>query len=311
MIKNFIRLLSPAKVNLYLKIINKRKDNYHNIFSIFHTINLYDEIYIKENKFDKFQLKIVDELSKKLSKKEKEKYSELIKCDEKNLIFKALNKMRTKYKINKFYEIKLLKRIPIGGGLGGGSSNAAQIIKFINKYEKLKLRYNDMIKICSEIGADVPYFIKGGLALVFGIGDRIINYNFNLDLKILLIYPKINTSTKAVYENFKFDLTKKNMKYKIERFINKKEILIFLNEKNYNNDLEKSCFELYPELKELKETIIKNYGFEKVFLTGSGSTMCVILGEKRKESDRQLKTLKKEFKDLVMYETFTSKVLKF
>lgn len=308
----YFKISSPAKINLYLKIKGKTENNYHIIESIFHTINLNDIIFIKRTRSDKnnFKMFLGGKLKLGLSEKNQKFYYDSIKNNEDNLIIKAVNKLRRDFDIKNGYDIKLIKNIPIGAGLGGGSSNAAQIINFINADMNLNLNKKEKIAIAKELGADVPFFLFGGLALVRGIGEKIKNFRFGLNIKLLLIYPSIFTSTKLVYENLKRRLTiKSSGKYNNKiYFKNKKEIMEFLKKNKFKNELEESCFELYPEIKKIKNEL-NNIGFKNVFLSGSGSTLCAFIN--RKESDERVQHFIGMRNDLVCFETCTTKGLKF
>ena len=149
-----MKFLSPAKLNLDLRIISKRNDGYHNLETTFQLINLFDEI----------------------SFEEKDKSSS-ISCDgldiepENNLIFKSLNAITKHYNIDKGIQIHLKKIIPVGAGLGGGSSNAATTLIALNKIWDLNLSTEELVNIGKGLGADVPIFIYGKNAVATGIGD--------------------------------------------------------------------------------------------------------------------------------------------
>lgn len=284
------KILSPAKVNLFLNITGKTANGYHLLQSFFHTIDLADKIYIQKSKnyIDNFKLIFGKLLKTGLINNEKQEYLNSIDNSSKNIIIKTLNLLRKKFNI-KNYSILLEKNIPVGAGLGGGSSNAAQIINYINVSENLNLCLNDKISIAKEIGADVPFFLIGGLCFVEGIGEKITKFDYFFDYDILLIYPKIITSTEKVYKNFNLNLTNQIIDYKLKQSIikNKNELKRFLEKNDFNNVLEKSCFELYPNIHEIKKSLV-NIGFENVFLSGSGSTVCSLIN-KRKECDRLIK----------------------
>ena len=152
---NKITLKSPAKINLALKIKEKRKDGYHEIETIMQTIDLSDKVTIKKkNKGITVKTNI-----EALNNKE-------------NIAYKALLEMK-KYIGNDGIEIYIEKNIPIGSGLGGGSSNAATVIKGINKLFNLSLDNDTLYEIAEKLGSDVPFFILGGTSFVTGRGDII------------------------------------------------------------------------------------------------------------------------------------------
>ena len=153
---NRISLKSYAKLNLSLKILNKRPDGYHNIFTIFQEIDLNDKIIIEKKKSGCDFSTNVDWLHNNSS----------------NLCVKAWEKMAEEFGIGGA-DIYLNKQIPAGSGLGGGSSNAAVVLKGLRRIYNLSVSDSDLEKLAVDIGADVPFFIKGGLQIGEGIGDRL------------------------------------------------------------------------------------------------------------------------------------------
>ncbi|PIU83199.1 MAG: 4-(cytidine 5'-diphospho)-2-C-methyl-D-erythritol kinase, partial [Elusimicrobia bacterium CG06_land_8_20_14_3_00_38_11] len=144
-----IKLKANAKINLFLDILNKRKDGYHNIRTIFQEISLTDEIYVREIKNG---IKIFCAHPK-------------VPTNKTNLVYKAADLLKKHSGIKKGILIKIKKNIPVGGGLGGGSSDAAAVLKGLNKLWNLKLTKNQLAGIGKKIGADVPFFIYGGRCL--------------------------------------------------------------------------------------------------------------------------------------------------
>lgn len=236
---NFLTFFSPAKINLLFKILYKRKDGFHEIISINQTIDLYDIINISLSKKDIITCKNNPALSKK-----------------DNIIYKAIDIFKKKTKKTFFLTIILKKNIPIKSGLGGGSSNAATILWALNKILNTKLSANELIKIGSEIGSDVPFFFSNGSALCQGKGEIIKNIKLKLPY-LTIATPNFGISTKEVYEN----ITNFSKNYKFEH---KKKL-------EFSNDLENYSFNLNPNLIKIKSTLYK-IGFKKVVMTGSGSS---------------------------------------
>ena len=161
---------SPCKINLFLDIKSKREDGYHLIESLFHTIDLFDIIKIEESK----EFKISTSGKYKLNDNEED-----------NIVAKIFYHFKNQMELKKNYKINIEKNIPTGAGLGGGSSNAATMIKFF--LEELNIKPdNELIESFSKFGADIPFFIKGGLSWVSGIGEKIESFNFTLPYKIIL-----------------------------------------------------------------------------------------------------------------------------
>lgn len=234
---------SPAKINLFFKVLFKREDNFHEIFSLMQTLNLVDIINIKFSKKDKIVCK---------------KYPYLEKS---NLILKAIGLFRKKTLSNFYVDIILDKKIPISSGLGGGSSNAATILWALNEMDNFSLSLEDLKILGSKIGSDVPFFFSEGIALCSGRGEKIENMN-RVNFSCVLAKPKFGISTKEVYENLKIEDRKKDF---------------------FMNDLEKPAFSLNPSLIKIKKDLYRS-GFEKVCMTGSGSTF-FCFGKKNKKSN--------------------------
>ena len=186
LIKNgYLKFSSPAKLNLFLKIINKRNDGYHNLQSIFQLINLQDDIYIKI-RYQDSQINVSN--------------SSLLIKPENDLAFKAAHLMLSNQKLGA--DIFINKEIPIGAGLGGGSSNAATVMMAINKLAKLNISKADLIKSSLKLGADVPFFINGTNAWVEGVGEVL--YDIKIpNLSYVVVVPNLSINTKTIFNGFK------------------------------------------------------------------------------------------------------------
>ncbi|MCD6094061.1 MAG: 4-(cytidine 5'-diphospho)-2-C-methyl-D-erythritol kinase [Candidatus Omnitrophica bacterium] len=182
-----LTLTSPAKINLYLKVLGKRKDGYHNIETVMQKINLCDTLVLKERKRG---IRIFCTNKK-------------VPLDESNLCYQAADLLIKGFSVKKGVEIFIEKRIPVAAGLGGGSSNAASVILGLNKLWNLKINRKELLKIGDEIGADVPFFISPFLtAKCQGKGNEISPFSFPQDLYYLLVVPDFAVSTKEVYRRF-------------------------------------------------------------------------------------------------------------
>ncbi len=256
-------LPSPAKVNLSLWIKGKRLDGYHEIVTVMHTINLVDIIsFLPSNRL---------ELSIKGNK--------TLPLDRSNLIIKACKLFQEKTGIKPKVKIKLEKRIPVGAGLGGGSSNAATTLKGLNLIYGKPLSDEELYEISSELGSDVPFFLKGGLAIAYGRGEKL-KYYTPAHFDILLIFPGFSCSTAEVYQNL--PSIKRNISIE-----NAEKLIIspLLNEhleeleENMENDLELSDSPCVKKTLEVKEKL-REIGL-KPLMSGSGSSVfAIIKGEK-------------------------------
>ena len=219
---------APCKINLSLDITSKREDGYHLIESLFHTVNLYDIISIEKS------YKYNISTSGKFALQDK---------TEDNTATKVFNYFKSNMNLKDNYNIHIEKNIPTGAGLGGGSSDAASIIKFF--LGELNIEITDgLIESFSKFGADIPFFIRGGCAWVCGIGEKIINYDFTLPYNIILIYPNIHIPTKLAYSRFvKEDFSKSDI-FSIKKMLDSKDIdfnnIVF----NTYNIFEKNVFNL-------------------------------------------------------------------
>ncbi len=240
---------SFAKINLGLEIMGKRADGYHNLKTIFQTIDLFDTIEIKENQSGRIHLKGDDPL---------------VEWDRRNTIFKAVDLMYEMFKIHQGFDIFVKKKIPGGSGLGGGSSNAAVILLFLNEYFRLNLPLQHLIDLGVKIGADVPFFLMGGTVLAEGIGEKMMALENLEERWISIVIPAIKVPTALIFSHF--NLTSKPIKSKIDTFITSKELEVL------ENNLEKTTFELFPEVRMIKKKM-RTMGFKLVLMSGSGSAV--------------------------------------
>lgn len=234
-----IKVKSYAKVNLMLKVIKKRDDGYHELQMLNKRIPLFDDIIIERSKIDKIEF-----------------VNENIETE---FLFKVLKKVKELYNIKNNYYIRIYKNIPIGAGLGGASVNASTIIDSILEDNNINETIANKINHFKELGADIPYGFIFEKAIVEGIGEKIYIIEKNIDSSLVLVNPKINISTKEVFEN--------NTKYS-----SKLDHTLIINEDIYINDLEEATFKICPYLKELKQNLSK-YG--KVVMSGTGSSLIV------------------------------------
>lgn len=234
-----IKIKSFAKVNLMLKVINKKEDGYHELQMLNKRIPLYDEIYIKESNVDN-----VSFLNEDINPA---------------FLLKVLKRVKDIYNIDKHYDITINKNIPVGAGLGGASMNASSIIDAILEDNNISDTLENKISNFKDLGADIPYGFVNDMAIVEGIGEFIYIIEKKKIGSLILVNPNIFVSTKEVFEN--------NLVYSNKLLHDQ-----ILNEDIYLNDLEDSAFKICPMLKTLKQNLSK-YG--KVIMSGTGSSMIV------------------------------------
>jgi 4-diphosphocytidyl-2-C-methyl-D-erythritol kinase len=266
--ERIIQLKSYAKINLGLEVVSKRADGYHNLKTVFQTIDLYDTITLKKNASGLLHLDGDDPA---------------VGWDEKNTIFRAVDHIDRHYRVGRGFDIEVRKRIPAGSGLGGGSSNAAVILLFLNEYYKLDLPLQELIRLGAEIGADVPFFLVGGTVLGEGIGDRLTPLPDLEERRLDLVIPPDTVSTGLIFS--RFGLTSKPIKSKIDTFVSSNNVKIL------ENNLEKITFELFPGVAMIKEKM-QEYGYDLVLMSGSGSAVYGLVSGRQQ---RTFLALKKDF----------------
>ncbi|UCD15021.1 MAG: 4-(cytidine 5'-diphospho)-2-C-methyl-D-erythritol kinase [Candidatus Omnitrophota bacterium] len=252
-----VKILSPAKINLYLNITGKYSNGYHRIESIVERVSLCDEIKIVVTK--PAQIRIFSS-QKSLQTKD-------------NLCVKAANLLNKKCKLPFGYDIFLDKRIPVGAGLGGGSSNAASALIALNKLLSLKLTRLDLYKLGSRLGSDVNFFLsQSSFAFIYGRGQYVKPFTAG-QYSHFIIWPQLTLSTKKVYEKSRAKLTKFLCNVKILQYALRKADTALIK-KNVFNVLEKSACRLCNRLQKVKAYLNGEGIFSKV--TGSGSALYTI-----------------------------------
>lgn len=243
--------IAPAKVNLFLNVLRKRPDGYHDIFSLMQKIDLYDElVFCPRKKGILLHCPGTD-----------------LPVNDNNLVTRAVKAIFSYCSYPYGMEINLIKKIPMTAGLGGGSSDAATTLMTLNKICSFNLKKNELMKIGSKIGADVPFFIFGNAALASGIGDKLKHFRNLPQLYIILIKPPFNLSTKMVYENLNLRLTMGKNNYSIPRILDLSDIIHGLR-----NDLESVSLEIHPKLTDFKKMLLR-HGALGALMSGSGPTV--------------------------------------
>ena len=261
------RIKSNAKINIGLDVVRKREDGYHELDMIMVPIDLYDII----------DVEISDEpgeLSISTNKKE-------IPVDSSNIMAKVYNKFYEKSGIEKKkMSIYLEKNIPFSAGLGGGSGNGAEIIKFLNSYHGNRFSEEELINMTMNIGADIPFFIVNKSARVKGIGEKIEIIENNSDFRIILVKPNFGINTRYAF-SLVADLKEKKR-------VNIEEIVVGLKNRDISkieNNIENSIWQAVREKDENVinfEKILKQEK-EKFYMSGSGSCYFIIVNKEISE----------------------------
>ena len=254
-----MKLISYGKINLFLNIVGKRKDNYHNIETLIQRVDLMDELELHVDKTYKgIEVNITCN-------------KPYVPLDNKNLCYKACNWFMEKYNLQGRVNIHINKNIPISAGLGGGTSNGAEIIKALNNIYDLNISISKLSQDSVVLGADFPYCITGGTVLCEGIGEKLTNVKSFSNNVIVIVKPDFGFDTKSVYENFNIE----NIKYNA----NKNNMIDCLNKEDFYgvcnnicNVLELSSVQGMDTIKYIKSELIK-LGAINSSMSGSGSSV--------------------------------------
>ncbi|PKM94825.1 MAG: 4-(cytidine 5'-diphospho)-2-C-methyl-D-erythritol kinase [Firmicutes bacterium HGW-Firmicutes-1] len=263
---NEIRMKARAKINISLDVIRKREDGYHDLSMIMQTINLYDKVNIKLGAKKASPITIKTNLS-------------FLPTDDKNLVYKVIEYMKTVYELKENIFVDLYKVIPIAAGLAGGSADAAATIKAMNLLFGLELKVEEMIAIGKQFGADIPYCLVEGTVLAEGIGDEMTYLQPFPECIVVIAKPNISVSTAFVYGNLKLDQVKKrpNNPLLIEA-INKGDFGII--SKNLCNVLEEVTIPEYPVIEQIKDSMLL-HGASGALMSGSGSAVFGLFEDKQ------------------------------
>ncbi|MCF8239977.1 MAG: 4-(cytidine 5'-diphospho)-2-C-methyl-D-erythritol kinase [Melioribacteraceae bacterium] len=249
---NYIEIKSCAKINIGLKIVSKRHDGFHNLITLFYPIrDLADTLIIKKSDTTKFTSNI-----------------DSIKNWNSNLILDAKKLLERKLGKRMDVDIHLEKVIPIGAGLGGGSSNAAVTLLSLNDMFNLNIDHDTMIRYALELGSDVPFFIKPQPAIAMSRGEILEYINLEIDKTILIVNPGIHISTKEAFANISPEQSNIDFRSLIENG----KLNYQLAEKILVNDFESYVFTEYPEVMSIKKEMYTN-GAVFSLMSGSGSTV--------------------------------------
>jgi 4-diphosphocytidyl-2-C-methyl-D-erythritol kinase len=250
--------LSPAKVNLFLKVVSKRPDGYHNLVSVVDLVSIYDVIHLKQIPGDSV---IVKDNTGSLPQ------------GSGNTIYRAAALLKETFDVARGVEIFVEKNIPQGSGLGGASSNAATVMRELINLWNLPVEMPELLQLGRRVGADVPLFLYGKPCVMRGVGDRVTPIKLPA-LSYVIVYPNVVLSTKDVYNDFRIVLTKKENEVTFSgQFSTVFDIADILE-----NDLEEVAFVKCPKIKTIKERL-KKAGAVGALMSGSGSAVFGIFEE--------------------------------
>ncbi len=268
--KEMLHLESPAKINLRLEILKKREDGYHEIRTIFQKISLYDTLHFSMDR--RKGVRITTD------------HRDLV-TGKKNLVYQAVKSILKKSDYGGGVKVEIEKRIPIGAGLGGGSSNAATALKALNRLLKIDLKRKELREIGEKIGADVPFFLFKGSAVGTGIGERLRKIELPA-LWYILISPNFEVSTQWAYQNS--ILTKTKSHFNLHKLLKSRKGIVHL----LRNDLEAVVSARHPEIISMKGMLL-SAGAMGAMMTGSGPTVFGLF-DREKKAIRAFKQLKRK-----------------
>lgn len=253
-----VRLLSPAKVNLFLRVLGRRPDGYHEIQSLAQPVSLFDEIAVS----------VGEGGGVSLSAAGKE-----VPSGGDNLAAAAASAYLEEASLEKRVSVAIRKKIPLGAGLGGGSSNAAAVLAGLERLLG-KLGEENLLRVAARLGADVPFFVKSASSFMEGVGERVrVLPDFPL-FHYVIVFPEKSVSTREVYRRWRepetpperVDPTALAGEFRRGRF-------------PLENGLEEPLFGLFPGAAAAKE-LLRSFGAERVLVSGSGSSVFSVFGER-------------------------------
>ena len=274
-----MKIRAPAKINLGLRVVGKRADGYHLLDTIMVAVTLFDELEIKKRRRDKSKGKQVAQLRVTCD-------HPLVPGGKKNLAYRAASLLLREAGVTEPLDIHIRKHIPVGAGLGGGSTDAAATLVGITRLLKLHFSPRRLEKLAACLGADVPFFIRARPVRARGIGDRLTPLKGVPSWWLVILYPGFPVSTAWVYGNLRLNLTKSRANTKLSTLLTSApkfaDLLV--------NDLESVTVKRYRRIKLLKESLIE-LGAAGALMTGSGSAVFGIFGsrEKAKSAYRKLR----------------------
>ncbi len=263
-----------AKINLGLYVIGKRPDNFHDLQTIFYHIALFDEL----------QLSLANNISITSSNVK-------IPTDHNNICWKAVELLQKELNVSRGVNISINKKIPVGAGLGGGSSDAAAILRFLPKLWNMSIDHLQLEKIALQLGSDVPFFLKDSPAYAEGRGESLHTVSLTLPYWIVLINPNIHVSTPWAY---KILSEQRNGIFPVRQRLfdqfSHAPIQTILNSKN---DFEDVVFQKFPQIRKIKDKV-SEFGAVLSLMSGSGSSVFGLY-ENEQSAKTAIEFFKKEY----------------
>ena len=279
-----MKIKAYGKVNISLDVVGKREDGYHLLSMIMQNIDLYDEIEV-----EKQECGIILECN-----------NSYVPVDNRNLAYKAAEIFKERYDIVDGVKINIEKNIPVSAGLAGGSTDAAAVLKVMNKLFNVNATEEELMELGLKLGADIPYCIHGGTALCEGIGEIITPIKPFRDKIVVLVKPAFGVSTKEVYKNFNLEKVKQHPK--TAEIINaiENDNLNFVAS-NMKNLLENVTLRKHKILIKIKEEM-NACGAINSMMSGSGPTVFAFFDDMLK-AQRCFEKMKKKYSDVFITRT--------
>lgn len=257
-----VKLKSPGKVNFRLDVVKKRSDGYHDLRMLNAAVSIYDEMEIEMIERG-IQVDCEDDPN--------------VPSGEANIVYRATKEIMAYSNKNVGIKINIKKRIPSGAGMGGGSSNAAQVLLTLNQILRINLSKEKLIKIGLRFGADIPFFLYGSPAIATGIGENLTKVKKMPKVPLVIVSPNVVVATKSVYERYSVGNGAGNSVEEMEipkEFTSKKVLVKYMK-----NDLESVTGKQYPIVNEIKDLLMK-HGALAAQMTGSGPTVFGVFSDK-------------------------------
>ena len=257
------KIKSFCKINLFLRVLRRLSNGYHSIKTLITFCEIHDVLFIQTINAKKDVITFGGKFKKNINKKN-------------NTITKTLSLLRKAHLLkNQTFKINIIKNIPHGSGLGGGSSDAASLLTYINLKMQLKLNKKKIRKIASQVGYDVPINLEKKNTLITGKKGEIIRINKKFRLNLLIVYPNIICSTKKIYQkNKEVNLSSIKLPTNLD---SEKKLIKFLQ--NERNDLESVVTQIHPQVKKVINYIKIQKGCYFSRISGSGSACIGIFSD--------------------------------
>lgn len=265
-----------GKINLSLDVLGRRENGYHEVSMIMQTVGIYDTISLSK----------IDGDGIRLTASTKE-----LPLDDNNIVYKAIRLIKEEYAIETGVSVHIEKQLPIAAGMGGGSADAAATLRGMNRLFNLELNETELEELGLKLGADVPFLIRGGIALAEGIGERLTELEPFPKCALLIVKPKLGVSTKEVYEAFDSLSEVKHPDIEsVVKGLGKSSLCDIV--KDLGNVLEEVTVRKHRIISEIKQLLLEN-GAVFSMMTGSGPTVFGVF-ESEKEAEEAKLVLKKQ-----------------